>query len=562
MKVQSILLSIVFFTLVSYGCTKSNGGFSPRCPAIDKEADRIILHTEKGSDGRFWIKDDMGRTVILKGVALGNSSKVPPHIPVWLSDKDGNNSAFKQLKEWGVNSVRMLILWEGLEPNRGTTDCSYLDLIEEMVDMAKEQGIMVILDMHQDLFSRFLCGDGAPRWAVKEEYIQGIDCSGQWQLLTLHASVRSAWTDFWTDKSMQENLIRTWQEVVWRFRNKSNVIGYDLLNEPFPGTLYNDEVETTYMRELYERLIAAIREFDKDSLIVIEPSIAGDFGIKTKLTSFAVPNIVFSPHYYNGALLIGAQTTFDRSKDTTSKYLSDFERISKENILAPVVIGEYGMRTDRIGYDDYTAHQMVEMENVGFGSMYWTYFWTGTDWQEEDMSLVNHDGKNPLIDEKPTDTTTSGMERCHVEYFIRPYPMKTAGELIKYRFEFSFTNTSTGAYDWLGDTSGELFTNTKEFTLSFKETGAQGDTEIFVPREFHYGDNEAGTNPPTITVSSGTFTWSTENPDILLWTTDHSETGTERDISIKPKNPCPDGGCPTRALHPGCEQYSIPEQGD
>jgi hypothetical protein len=227
------------------------------------------------------------------------------------------------------------------------------------------------------------------------------------------------------------------------------------------------------------------------------------------------------------------------------------------------------MRTDRGGYDDYVAHQMIEMENVAFGSMYWTYFWTGKDWQEEDMSLVNHDGKNPLTDEKPADTTTSGQERCHVEYFVRPYPMKTAGELIKYKFEFSFSTTTgtpptlTANYDYLGDigTGAELFTNTKVFTLSFEENGTQGDTEIFVPRDFHYGGNSL-----TITVSDGTYKWKDDDDqydrNILLWTTDHSETGVLREISIEPDPPCPDGGCPTKVLHPGCEQYTEVKQGD
>jgi hypothetical protein len=69
------------------------------------------------------------------------------------------------------------------------------------------------------------------------------------------------------------------------------------------------------LRELYENLIAAIRDFDKDSLILIEPSIEGNFGVKTKLTSFGVPNIIFSPHYYDVGLLNGPTATYDRTKE-------------------------------------------------------------------------------------------------------------------------------------------------------------------------------------------------------------------------------------------------------
>jgi hypothetical protein len=103
----------------------------------------------------------------------------------------------KRLRDAGFNAIRLMINWEGAEPVRkGVYDTDYLDSLKVVVEAAGRYGIYVLLDMHQDMFSRFLAssynerpgatddigkllgalfppytdilrGEGAPRWAVQ-----------------------------------------------------------------------------------------------------------------------------------------------------------------------------------------------------------------------------------------------------------------------------------------------------------------------------------------------------------------------------------------------------------
>lgn len=56
--------------------------------------------------------------------------------------------------------------WEGVEPKRGDYNYTYINVLKKIVKNCNEFGIKVILDSHQDLFSRKFCGEGFPDWVV------------------------------------------------------------------------------------------------------------------------------------------------------------------------------------------------------------------------------------------------------------------------------------------------------------------------------------------------------------------------------------------------------------
>ena len=130
------------------------------------------MHT----DGR-WIKDEAGRRLILRGANLGGSAKVPSiraadprkvsfvGRPLPLAEADEH---YARLRSWGLTFLRFVVTWEAVEhAGPGQYDGAYLDYLEEVVTRAGEHGLQVFIDPHQDVWSRWTGGDGAPAWTLE-----------------------------------------------------------------------------------------------------------------------------------------------------------------------------------------------------------------------------------------------------------------------------------------------------------------------------------------------------------------------------------------------------------
>jgi hypothetical protein len=234
----------------------------------------------------MWFKDDQGRTLILRGVNLGGSTKVPfrpsgaTHIldgfydhhnvsfvgrPFPLEEADEH---FSRLRAWGFTFLRFLITWEAVEhAGPGIYDEEYLDYLYQVVRKAGEYGIDLFIDPHQDVWSRMSGGDGAPGWTFE---VVGMDVThfseaGAAIIHCIHGKPfpRMIWPTNYTKlaaatmftlffggndfaprtmvdgESVQEFLQRHYinaiKQVALRLRGLSNVVGYDMLNEPSPG---------------------------------------------------------------------------------------------------------------------------------------------------------------------------------------------------------------------------------------------------------------------------------------------------------------------------------------
>jgi len=109
-----------------------------------------------------YLRDGWGRYVYLRGVNVSGSTKVPTSEnpisyvgkPFPLTDAQ---KYFQTISDLGFNSIRLLINWEGIEPyERGLYDEDYLEYIRRIVEIAGDYNIYVLLDMHQDAWSRHL----------------------------------------------------------------------------------------------------------------------------------------------------------------------------------------------------------------------------------------------------------------------------------------------------------------------------------------------------------------------------------------------------------------------
>lgn len=135
-----------------------------------------------------WFVDRYGRTMILHGINVGGSSKLPfsPLIPshqkeafyesVYTVSSVGRpfplaqaDEHFKRLHQWGYRFVRLVITWEAIEhAGPGKYDEDYLNYLQVIVKKAATYNINIFIDPHQDVWSRFTGGDGAPYWTLEK----------------------------------------------------------------------------------------------------------------------------------------------------------------------------------------------------------------------------------------------------------------------------------------------------------------------------------------------------------------------------------------------------------
>lgn len=74
---------------------------------------------------------------------------------------------FQRLSNYGFNLLRLNVTWEAvMHEGPGIIDKEYLNYLSSLLDMAAESGLYVIIDPHQDVWSRFTGGDGAPWWTL------------------------------------------------------------------------------------------------------------------------------------------------------------------------------------------------------------------------------------------------------------------------------------------------------------------------------------------------------------------------------------------------------------
>ena len=236
-------------------------------------------------DGQ-WFKDERGRTLMLRGVNLGGSSKVPtsPDGATHVGDRFFNHrdvsfvgrpfpleeadEHFTRLRAWGFTFLRLLVTWEAIEhAGPGLYDEAYLEYIRAIVEKAAKHGIALFIDPHQDVWSRFSGGDGAPGWTFEAV---GFDItkfketgsaivhqthgdpfprmiwptnSGKLAAATMF-SLFFGGNDFAPETKvdgvpvqdyLQRHYVEAMVQVAKKLSGLTNVIGYDTMNEPLPG---------------------------------------------------------------------------------------------------------------------------------------------------------------------------------------------------------------------------------------------------------------------------------------------------------------------------------------
>jgi endoglycosylceramidase len=386
-----------------------------------------------GQDSRD-IHDAYGRVLILHGLNTAGSAKDDTAHQPWIKESDVD----REYTEFGFNSVRYLIFWGAIEPERDRYDEAYLRKVKERVEWYTSRHMYVILDMHQDVYGWGVGGNGAPAWADAHPLIQNlIPDKWPWWMQNLEPKVIRSYVHFFTykkHKDLQQHYIKCWQKVAALFHDNPYVLGYDLMNEPHGGKIVKTLAggfERRQLSKFYQRLIPAIREVDTLRYIFFEPRSFGvNFGMKSYLprvsdTKGGTPRLVYSPHCYMKFVDIGG----DYSEKYRKELSTWFRRREKEQAVnnCPMLLGEFGLSPSKKGYDAYLQDLTRQADSIHMSWSYWS------------NSLGNW---GPLM----ADRSPSPI----LHELLRVYPKATAGRLISYTYDIA---TGSFQMEYSNDTS-------------------------------------------------------------------------------------------------------------
>jgi endoglycosylceramidase len=111
----------------------------------------------------YQIVDEYGRTRFFHGTNVV-MKEAPWYRPFqWIPGVPSfGEQDLQTLHDMGLNIVRLGHSWAGAEPVRGKYNQTFLDIMKKQTMLAEEQGIYVLVDVHQDVLAKQFCGHGVP----------------------------------------------------------------------------------------------------------------------------------------------------------------------------------------------------------------------------------------------------------------------------------------------------------------------------------------------------------------------------------------------------------------
>jgi len=415
--------------------------------------------TPLGNEGR-WITDATGRVVILHGVNM--VSKRPPYSPA-AAGFDGSDAAF--LAEHGFNTVRLGLIYKAVEPSPGAYDDAYLNQIAATEATLAQHGIFSQLDFHQDLYNERFQGEGWPDWAVQDDGLPALPALGfPFNYFAMPALSR-AFDHFWANDpgpggiGLQDRYAAAFGHVAQRFAANQHTIGYDLMNEPWPGTpwltcaspLGCPLFDTATLAPFHQRVIAQIRAADPQKLVWYEPNVIFNFGADSSHPDTGDANAGFSFHVYclPGALALPGLDAI--ACETLDELVLDNADKQAEETGDALLLSEFGATDDLA-----VIRRNVEGAERHMTSwQYWHYCAC-------DDPTTQGPGVQALVIDANQPPTGANLKEAKLDVLARPYPQLVAGTPQSYdfieastRFELALTTTGPGGANFLPTTQGQ-----------------------------------------------------------------------------------------------------------
>lgn len=247
----------------------------------------------------------------------------------WRDFKDNYVTAddIRFIASQGANTVRLPFNYKLF------TDEDYMGLtaaqdgfarVDSVVKWCRDAGLYLILDMHDcpggQTGDNIDDGYGYP-WLLESEQSQRLFCD-------------------------------VWRRIAGHYRNETVILGYELMNEPVAHYFDNKAELNAKLEPLYRRATAAIREVDRNHVILL-----GGAQWNSIFDMFADwtfdNNLMYTCHRYGGPATREAIQSFIDFRDKTG---------------LPMYMGEIGHNTD-----EWQADFVSVMEDANIGYTFWPY---------------------------------------------------------------------------------------------------------------------------------------------------------------------------------------------
>ena len=326
-------------------------------PAVRADDAMPFLHTNGAK-----IVNEKNEQIVLRGVNLGgwfveemwmmpfetkplagsNAPEVKDHVSLWntIGKRFGPEKTqtiraalreawvspvdFAKIHDAGLNCVRIPFTYDLLEEPNGFA------VLDKAIDNARKNGLYVILDLH-----------GAPGRQSASDHTgqEGINA-----LFKNPAYVKETET--------------LWAKIAARYKNRREVAGYDLLNEPMGAP------DAVSLFVIQDRLFRTVRAADPKHIIFVEDGYKGP-------TTFPLPasvgwdNVVFSLHHYN----FNAKSAEEQARGLQNM-ANTAQQVSQINHV-PVYIGEFQIEPN--GTPDVLKKGLETWQQNGISWTIWTY---------------------------------------------------------------------------------------------------------------------------------------------------------------------------------------------
>ncbi|KAJ7243602.1 glycoside hydrolase [Mycena haematopus] len=265
---------------------------------------------ELRTHGRHFV-DAYGRVCNLRGVNLGGACKTPANEDNETFPAGHQSVTFvgrpfplqeapehlARLRRWGMTFVRFLVTWEAIEhEGPGIYDTEYLAYVRDLLSLFPQYGMSAFVAMHQDVWSRYSGGSGAPAWTLEavgfdlyglEEsgaaWLHGVKGGGHveeerglWPCGYQKLAATTMATCFWAGNTfapkllvkdrhgndvpiqqfLQNAFLDMWEVLAKAVGDLDAVLGFEMMNEPHRGYIdlkslhefdYNTDLHLSYV---------------------------------------------------------------------------------------------------------------------------------------------------------------------------------------------------------------------------------------------------------------------------------------------------------------------------